>query len=99
MLWRHGDVLIASIDKLPEGAIRRPTSVLVRGEMTGHSHRIEHAETAETFEHNGQLFLSVTAREAKLIHEEHKTIILPFGVYRVWQQREYIPGSVRPVID
>ncbi|MEW6733108.1 MAG: hypothetical protein AB1489_17410 [Acidobacteriota bacterium] len=99
MLWRHGDVLIASIEKIPEGAIRRPTNVLVRGEMTGHSHRIEQAETAVTFEHNGQLFLKVTASEAKLIHEEHKTITLPYGVYRVWQQREYIPGSIRKVID
>ena len=29
----------------------------------------------------------------RIVHEEHKPIPLDPGVYRVWQQREYIPQS------
>ena len=44
-------------------------------------------------------YLHVTAPHATLTHEEHGPIRLPTGWYRVWQQREYTPGSVRTVLD
>jgi hypothetical protein len=33
------------------------------------------------------------------VHEEHRPIELPIGVYRVWQQREYTPTAIRTVLD
>ena len=45
------------------------------------------------------MYLRVLASEAKVVHQEHKAITLPQGVYTVWQQREYTPKSIRPVTD
>ena len=101
-MWRHGDVLIRAVDSIPANAERRATGVLVRGEMTGHSHRIEVPETAEVWECDGVLFVRVVAGTARVIHEEHKPITLPRGLYRVWQQREYTPTApkmIRSVTD
>ncbi|HZO73444.1 MAG TPA: hypothetical protein VFB60_14690 [Ktedonobacteraceae bacterium] len=90
MMWRHGDVLIASLPAIPEDAQRQPGSVLAYGEVTGHSHRIETPAAAELWEANGELFLKVID-VTRVIHEEHHPITLPPGTYRVWQQREYVP--------
>lgn len=98
-MWRHGDVMIAPVAALPEGAKRRPTTVLVRGEITGHSHRVAAPDTAALWERHGALFVEVVAATATVIHEEHKPITLPRGVYAVWQQREYTPTAIRRVAD
>lgn len=99
MLWRHGDVLIAEASSLPSGAKLCPNTILARGEITGHSHRVEAPQTAELWERDGELFLRVVAESARVVHEEHKPITLPRGIYRVWMQREYTPEAIRPVYD
>ena len=99
MLWRHGDVLIASTATIPAGAKRRPTRVLVFGEITGHSHRIAEADTATLYEVGDTLYLRVHAASATVVHEEHHPITLPQGSYRVWTQREYTPREIRRVVD
>jgi len=98
-MWRHGDVLIASTPSVPQAAKPRPNVVLAYGEITGHSHRVKDPRTAEVWEHGGMLFLDVITDEATIIHEEHKPIVLPRGVYRVWMQREYTPEAIRRIID
>ena len=40
-MWRHGDVLIAAISKIPTNATPRPGTILAYGEITGHSHRLQ----------------------------------------------------------
>jgi len=65
--------------------------VLARGEATGHAHRIETDGFAEAYSKDGNLFLRVVGSPAKVVHEEHRTIQLPPGTYRVWRQREYDP--------
>lgn len=98
-LYRHGDVLIATVDEIPNNATRRENLTLAYGEVTGHSHRIADPSTAETFSHEGLLYLRVVGESAALVHEEHNTINLPKGTYRVWMQREYSPEAIRRVID
>jgi hypothetical protein len=98
-MWRHGDVLIALANELPADAKRRHTTVLVHGELTGHSHRLEDSTTGELWEAGGELFLRVTAPTARVVHQEHAPITLPWGTYRVWQQREYSPEAIRRVVD
>jgi hypothetical protein len=98
-MWRHGDVLIASVGRIPPDAKKRSAAVLVRGELTGHSHRLAEPETAELWEQEGVMFLKVVADSARVIHEEHQPITLPRGLYRVWQQREYAPQAIRRVTD
>lgn len=98
-LYRHGDVMVARVDQLPKDAEKRDGVTLAYGEVTGHSHRIADPATAETFLHDGVIYLRVTAPKARLIHEEHNTIELPQGIYKVWQQREYTPRRIRTVYD
>ena len=99
MLWRHGDVIVAAVSTIPEGAERRPVPVLARGEATGHSHRIKDPQSAEVFDHQGMGYLRVTGETALLVHDEHEPITLPHGTYRFWQQREYTPQAIRTILD
>ena len=98
-MWRHGDVLIAAIGAMPPTAKKRAGTVLAWGEITGHSHRVAAPGTAELWELHGELYLKVVADTATVIHEEHKPISLPRGIYRVWMQREYTPQAIRTVVD
>ena len=99
MLWRHGDVLIASVEDVPQEAKKLPTAILAHVEITGHSHRIEDPSTVEVWQARGMMFVKVTADWAAVVHEEHKRITLPRGIYRVWQQREYTPQAIVRVSD
>lgn len=98
-MWRHGDVLIAMVPALPGNVKRRHTTVLVHGELTGHSHRLENPEAGELWDAGGVLYLRVTAPSVRIVHQEHAPITLPEGTYRVWQQREYSPEAIRRVVD
>jgi hypothetical protein len=99
MLYRHGDVLLADIPEVPEGARPHPGLVLAYGEATGHSHRVEPEEAAELYELDNVLYLRVRGGPATLVHEEHAPIALRAGSYRVWRQREYTPRELRVVVD
>ncbi|RZJ87807.1 MAG: hypothetical protein EOO60_11810 [Hymenobacter sp.] len=98
-LYRHGDVLLAAVPALPAAAQPAPGLVLAHGELTGHAHRIREAGAAQLFTQGALTYLQVTAAKATLVHEEHRPIELPTGVYRVWQQREYTPTAIRTVLD
>ena len=99
MLYRHGDVLIAPVDEIPQTRRKLQHTILAHGEVTGHSHRIEDNKSADLFESPTELFLHVKAKEATVIHEEHAPIVLPQGYYRVWRQREYSPEEIRIIRD
>ena len=73
MLWRQGDVLIETVAEIPAGGDLQHSPVLVYGEATGHSHRIEAPERAEVWEVGGELYLKVTDA-TRLIHDEHLPI-------------------------
>jgi hypothetical protein len=98
MLWRQGDVLIETVAEIPAGGDLQHSPVLVHGEATGHSHRIEAPERAEVWEVGGELYLKVTDA-TRLIHDEHLPIALEPGLYHVWQQREYTPQAIVRVVD
>ena len=96
--YRQGDVLLVRVDdddvrSRPHRSVARDDGriVLAYGEATGHAHAIADAD-AELIElEDGGRFL-VTARGVSLRHEEHETIELPPGSYRVVRQREYAPA-------
>jgi hypothetical protein len=101
-MWRQGDVFIDSVNRIPAGAKRVGHGVLIEGEATGHSHRLESLDVAEVFRNGDELFVRVFTESTRIVHEEHGAITLPRGVYRVWQQREYTPqapGQSRWVAD
>lgn len=100
-MWRHGDVFIEMVEKLPVGLKPLRLQVLAEGEITGHAHRIKEPGTAKFFEgaQEGERFFIIEAPEVTLVHEEHGPIKLKQGNYRSWIQREYHPQAIRRVID
>lgn len=99
--YRQGDVLLQKMDSLPPNC--QPVEfderiVLAYGEVTGHCHAFS-TSSAAMFTYNGQRLVQVI-EGAQLRHEEHATIVLPKGVYKVIQQREYVPEAPpRDVLD
>jgi len=98
-LYRHGDLLISSIDEIPADVRPVQHLVLAEGELTGHSHRIAEKDAARLFHSSSGMYLRITEELATLIHQEHGPIQLPRGLYRVWRQREYAPQEIRSVRD
>jgi hypothetical protein len=94
-MWRHGDVFIAAIDVIPGDMVRRPGWVLVEGEATGHSHRLDRSGAAERLDRGETLYLRVLADRATVIDHRHRPITLPRGLYQVWKPRVDSPGAVR----
>lgn len=103
-MYRQGDVLIVRVDSCPAEAtpIKREMNedvILAHGEVTGHAHRIcsRHATMYRT--ESDARYMRVTAPVA-LTHEEHTTIDIPAGNYRVTIHTEYVPGELpRQVVD
>lgn len=98
--------------KVKKAAKRRV--ILAHGEVTGHAHAIADVPvSAETHKDGSLVFrpeqaqgapIQVSAMEiqsalAALKHDEHATIPLEAGQYRVTRQREYSPEAVRNVAD
>lgn len=100
MQYRHGDVGLERIEALPRDAKQERRDgdvILAYGEVTGHAHRIA-SPTVSVWSVGEQRYIHVEA-PADLTHEEHGTITLPAGDYRVIRQREYEPERERYVAD
>lgn len=106
-MYRQGDVLLVPVARgeVPGSAVPAPRDrsgrhVLARGEATGHAHVIAGPGISVLAlpDDVDALFVEVVSR-ARLVHEEHGPIAVPAGTYRVVRQREYVPGSYRPVAD
>jgi hypothetical protein len=111
-IFAQGDLLIERVADLPpSGTVINPgpdgAVVLAEGEMTGHRHAIY--ETVTMFRDDGLardipdgLYIGhvrVLDDAAHVQHDEHATIELPKGTWRVRRQRELEPKDVRIVRD
>jgi hypothetical protein len=98
-MYRQGDLLIILVESIPEKltSVGREHGrvVLAHGEATGHAHAIE-AEGAALFRDRDHMdaFLIVSGQPVALRHDEHDTIVIPPGQYRVVRQREYAPEII-----
>lgn len=99
--YRQGDVLFKKVKGVPEGGKVRKSGHILEGEATGHIHRVAEAQLAEAdvLDCGAGLFMRVTGDGVSIVHEEHKTIVLPQGNYEVVRQREYSPEEIRNVAD
>ncbi len=104
-MYRQGDVLMVPVAEIPPEVVpvprdRRGRMVLARGEATGHAHVVGGPGLILTAERDNPeaMFIDVPSH-GRVTHEEHGPISLPAGRYRVIRQREYVPGSYRPVAD
>lgn len=99
MQYRHGDVMLEQVGALPEHVQPQKGTTLAHGEVTGHAHRFAEPASVQLYRAlDGLLYVKVL-EPADLTHEEHKTLTIPPGIYRVWQQREYTPEQIRRVVD
>ncbi len=101
-IYRHGDVLIVAVDEIPDGAKKASGKngkiILAWGEATGHHHAIAADPWAQGFMVKDELYLNLK-KPAKLTHQEHATIELPKGKFRVIHQVEYSRKELQRVID
>lgn len=101
---RQGDVFIMAVDAIPEGlqTVDRDNGrvVLAYGEVTGHAHALfdEGVMLMERPGDDNERFMTVE-KASQLVHEEHSTIEIPAGTYKVIRQREYTEEGFRQVAD
>jgi hypothetical protein len=92
-MFRQGDVIITPTSS----EILTPKLdhlILAEGEGTGHRHQITSGE-AELVNLYGMLYLRVLSSTALLTHEEHGSIEIPQGNWKIRLQREYVPPDYR----
>ena len=96
-MYRHGDLLIRKITRIPTTATRLKHRVLAEGESTGHAHRLSAGVVLEAPDKSAR-YLKLAA-PAVVTHEEHGPITLPAGEFEVVYQREYTPAEIVRVQD
>jgi len=112
-LYFQGDVCLELVaDADPSGQVIAPRSdgevVLAEGEVTGHRHAFYDGGVT-MFRDDGlardvpqELYIGhikIDAPVAELKHQEHDTIVLKRGTYRVRRQRVWDAGMARTVAD
>ena len=102
-IYRQGDVLVVEVADIPKGKkvkARNGRLILAFGEVTGHHHSVAVADAEMVkVENSEDVFLKIM-RATPLEHQEHGSIILAPGSYRVIRQREYQPRALpRQVAD
>jgi hypothetical protein len=102
-LYRQGDVLIMPIKNIPNKNKLKKTKrcTLALGEVTGHHHTIHDGAVGYADDELGLAkFVEVINSDGgALTHQEHDTIVLPEGLYKVIGQVEYTPERLRRVAD
>lgn len=103
-LYRQGDVLIVPIASIPNKSSLKRTKrcTLALGEVTGHHHSILDGSAIGFADDEQSLakYIEVTSESgAPLTHQEHDTIVLPEGSYKVIGQVEYTPERLQRVAD
>lgn len=104
-MYRHGDLLVRQVERpalrLIKQFVEDDDAILLRGEATGHNHRLQGDFTlfrSNDKAEQGLGYFEVHTR-ANLNHEEHGVIDLPQGFYAIVRQREYTPERIVYVRD
>ena len=86
-IYRQGDVLLKKIKSLPKKVKKLDTDIIVKGEATGHAHRLQNGTI---YWRRNTMFIKANTG-ASIVHEEHAPIELEPGIYEVVRQREFDP--------
>ena len=87
-LYRHGDLLIRQVKKIPESATRVFTNIIAHGE-NGHTHKLHGSH--QVFETPDKQIVFQAKQDLSLKHQEHNTIKISKGNYVVVRERQYNP--------
>lgn len=102
--FRQGDLLIERVAEVPQDGLKDVAvdggrHILAYGEITGHHHSVATESGSFLREaDDGTLYLGVP-KDTALTHQEHTSVPLKEGTYKVTKQREYHRGEVRNVLD
>ena len=96
-IYRQGDLLFEESDKIPSGFSASNSPVILEGEATGHSHRLVKGMVFRS-SYQREMFIKVE-NGGRVVHEEHATLHLPMGVFKVVRQIEYTPTGWKNVMD
>jgi hypothetical protein len=94
--YRQGDVFLQKVDKLPGNAKPKKDNIILRGEATGHAHRVENGQLYEAILEDPKNILRqeqrmfvIAKKGTRIVHEEHGPIEIEIGIYIIVRQREY----------
>ena len=85
---RHGDLLLIPCDSIPLEATLLKTKTLALGEVTGHHHTMK--GQAQVYMSKGQKYVKAQ-KNVILEHQEHKTIPIEEGSYKLVTEQEFDP--------
>lgn len=89
MLFQQGDIILEKVVRLPDDCKKLGHLVLAEGEVTGHKHEVlPQGNLIKLVEKDGQMFVKSKV-DFKVKHDEHGTIEIPDGIYKVRKVREY----------
>ena len=96
--YRHGDLLLRSVDEIPESATQLSTNIIAHGE-NGNTHKLHGSH--QVYETPDKQILFEAGEDVSLKHQEHSTLKIKEGNYVVVHEREYDPfkGIEQEVID
>ena len=92
-MWQaaQGDILFTRVSKLPKQVTSVSTEdgrvVFARGEATGHHHSAT-METCTLSTDEGGVMYCTVEELTEVTHQEHGTVVLEPGIYRVDKQQE-----------
>ena len=98
--YRHGEVFMMRVDKLPEGLKPSKEKVFMVGSH-GHDHKIKNG-TLYFKQEDQYVFGYLEAKNTTLIHPEHspkEDAKIEDGYYQLRKQQEWVNSELKPVID
>ncbi len=103
--YRHGEIALVKIDKLPEGLKPSNSKILMTGSH-GNNHSFDKGLFYPKIE-GDYIFGYLEAKSTTLLHMDHghgeeekiKKANLPDGIYELRKQHEHTPQGLQPVID
>jgi hypothetical protein len=102
--YRHGEICLLPIKKLPKGLKESKDKVLIQGSH-GNSHSVDNGKIYFSKE-SEFVFGYLVAKNTNLLHEEHgkgngaiKKAKLPDGIYQLIKQQEFTPSGLVPIVD
>ena len=85
---RHGDLMIKRVDLIPSDAKQTDNMTLALGEATGHHHTLQ--GNCQVYQQGETKFVKAES-DTVLTHQEHDTVKIENGLYKVDIEQEYDP--------
>jgi hypothetical protein len=97
---RQGDILLQQVSKIEGEQITNQDNIIAHGE-SGNQHRMSNQVVIFEDKKSKDRFVQVLEQNTELVHQEHKPIQIPQGLYKIRREREYnaFEQSIRQVQD